>query len=168
MPPSACHGRRAVLLQRHSMKRRTLIATLLAIPALAHEYRAGDLLIVHPFTRATARAGGTAAGYVTIRNTGPLPDRLLAAESPAAGMLELHTMSMEQGVMRMRPVPEIVIPAGGEVRLAPGGLHIMLIGTASRFERGQRVPLVLVFERAGRVPVELAVEAPGASGGHAH
>lgn len=157
----------------HGVPRRALLGALLALPivplqALAHEYRASDLVIEHPFTRATARAGGTAAGYMIIRNTGTLPDRLLAAESPAAATLELHTMTMEQGVMRMRPVPEIAIPPGGTARLAPGGLHIMLIGTATRFERGQRVPLVLVFERAGRVAVELAVEAPGASGGHAH
>jgi hypothetical protein len=148
------------------MRRRTLLAALAAAPALAHEYRAGDLHIDHPFTRATARAGVTAAGYMVIRNGGAQPDRLIAAESPAARVMELHTMSMEQGVMRMRPVPAIDVPAGGEARLAPGGLHLMFIDTTARFERGQRIAVTLVFERAGRVPVEMAVEAPGAGGGH--
>jgi hypothetical protein len=68
--------------------------------------------------------------------------------------------------MRMRPIPAIEVPAGGEARLAPGGLHIMFIETHAQFERGQRIPLTLVFERAGRVAVDLAVEAAGASDAH--
>ncbi len=137
-------------------------------PAAAHDFRAGDLHIGHPWTRAVAARAPTAAGYMTIRNAGSAPDRLIGAETPQAGRVELHEMSMTDGIMRMRPVPGgIALPPGQEVRLAPGGLHLMLIGPQGGFAQGARVPLTLVFERAGRVEVELAVEAAGARGsGH--
>jgi copper(I)-binding protein len=147
------------------------VMTVFALPVAAHDYTLGDLRIGHPWTRATAAAGAAGAGYLTIRNTGQQPDRLLRAESALAGTVELHTMTMDQGVMRMRPVSEIAIPPGHEVKLEPGGLHVMLLDTRRRFQQRERVPLTLVFERAGRIEVELAVEAPGARGaahGHTH
>lgn len=155
------------------MLRRSFAAALgaaqLCLPARAHDYTLGDLRIGHPWTRATAAAGSAGGGFLTVRNTGTAPDRLLRAESPAATTVELHTHINDNGVMRMRPVPDIPIPAGAEVTLAPGGLHVMLMGTRQKFERGARIPLTLVFERAGRIEVELAVEAAGARGGaHTH
>ena len=138
-------------------------------PLAAHEYRVGDLAIDHPWTRAVGTAAPTAAGYMVIRNTGAAPDRLVAAETPRATRVELHEMSITDGIMRMRPIAGgIALPAGGEVRLAPGGLHLMLIGPKGGFEQGVRVPTTLVFERAGRITVELAVEAPGARGTGPH
>lgn len=137
-------------------------------PATAHEFRAGDLQIDHPWTRAVAARAPTAAGYMTIRNGGAVADRLISAETPQAGRVELHEMSLNDGIMRMRPIPGgIVIAPGQEVRLAPGGQHLMLVGPQGGFTQGGRVPLTLVFERAGRVDVVLAVEAAGARGtGH--
>jgi copper(I)-binding protein len=154
-------GRRAALLA----------AAALLVPqgAAAHEVRQGDITIIRPWVRATAAAGGAGGGYLVIRNTGTVPDRLIRAESTAARVMELHTMSLEQGVMRMRPVQDIPVPAGGEVRLAPGGLHVMFIDTTQRFQQGQRIPVRLVFERAGAIDVDFQVEAPGARApGHAH
>jgi hypothetical protein len=146
-----------------------LLAAGLSSPVSAHEYRVGDLHIDHPWTRATAAPGGAGGGYLVIRNTGREPDRLIRAETPAARTTELHTMSMEGGVMRMRPVQDIPIPPGGEVRLAPGGLHVMFLNTTRRFQQGQKIPVRLVFERAGAIDVEFHVEAPGArSSGHHH
>ena len=155
---------RAVLMTGAAFVTLPLLGTSLA----AHDFRAGDLAIGHPWTRAVAARAPTAAGYMTIRNAGSAPDRLLGAETPQAGRVELHEMSMTDGIMRMRPVPGgIALPPGQEVRLAPGGLHLMLIGPQGDFAQGARVPLTLVFERAGRVEVELAVEAAGARGsGH--
>lgn len=145
-----------------------LLATL-ALPVIADDYTLGDLRIEHPWTRATPAAGAVGGGYLTIQNGGATPDRLLRVESPAAGTAELHTMSMEGGVMRMRPVEAIPIPAGGEVKLQPGGLHVMFLDTRQRFERGQRIPARLAFERAGAIDIEFIVEAPGApASGHAH
>lgn len=147
----------------------SLIASTLSFaPAIAHDFRAGDLQISHPWTRAVAASAPTAAGYMTIRNTGSVADRLVGAETPRVNKVEQHEMTMADGIMRMRPIPGgIAVPPGQEVRLAPGGLHLMLIGPQGGFTQGARVPLTLVFERAGRVDVELAVEAAGARGsGH--
>lgn len=155
---------RAVLMTGASLA----VSALPFESATAHEFRAGDLLIGDPWTRAVAARAPTAAAYMTIRNAGSTADRLVGAETPQAGRVELHEMSLTDGIMRMRPIPEgIAIPPGQEVRLAPGGQHLMLVGPQGGFIQGARVPLTLVFERAGRVDVELAVEAAGARGtGH--
>ncbi|MBR0667481.1 copper chaperone PCu(A)C [Roseomonas hellenica] len=151
--------------------RRSLLigaALLAALPAAAQDRRAGDLVIERPWSRA-AGANATGVGFLTIRNTGAAPDRLLSASSPIARRVELHTMSMDGAVMRMRPVEDIAVPAGGTVQLAPGGLHIMLIGLTQPLAQGGRAPLTLRFERAGEVQVELSVEAAGARAPqHAH
>ena len=153
-----------------TLQRRLLLAApalLLALPARAHDYRAGDLHIDHPWTRA-AGANANGAGFMTIRNRGTEPDRLLAASTPAARVVELHTHIREGEVMRMRPVQDIPIPPGQTVRLRPGGLHVMLIGLTEPLRPGTEVPLTLRFERAGEVRVMLAVEAAGASGAAPH
>lgn len=146
------------------------VAALGSRPLRAREVAAGHLRITNPWTRAM-RAGGTGAGFMTIRNTGTLPDRLLSARSAIATAVELHTHIREGDVMRMRPVPAIDLPPGQEVRLLPGGLHLMLIGLASALDQGGSVPVTLVFERAGEVEIRLAVESagargPGNAGGH--
>jgi hypothetical protein len=153
------------------MTRRVLLAAaalLIALPAAAQQYRAGDITIESAWSRA-AGANGTGGGFLTIRNAGSTPDRLLSATSPAARRVELHSMAMDGAVMRMRPVDDIPIPAGGTVQLAPGGLHLMLIGLAQPLAEGGRAPVTLRFERAGEVQVELAVQAAGARAPrHAH
>jgi copper(I)-binding protein len=155
-------------------------ALLLPNPAAAHQghgvpaeaaphapaARAGDVAIEAPWTRA-AGLGGNGAGFMTLRNTGAAPDRLLAAASPAARVVELHTHIRDGDVMRMRPVGDIAVPPGEAVRLQPGGLHVMLIGLIAPLERGTRVPLTLRFERGGEVTVMLEVQAAGARG-HGH
>ncbi|MBR0655245.1 copper chaperone PCu(A)C [Plastoroseomonas arctica] len=144
------------------LNRRILLTGLLAsLPAAAQDLRQGDLVIGHPWTRA-AGANGTGAGYLSIRNGGAAADRLLGASTPAARTVELHTMSREGEVMRMRPVTDIALPSGQTVTLAPGGLHIMLIGLTAPLAVGGEVPLTLRFERAGEVTVRLAVQAAGA------
>jgi copper(I)-binding protein len=105
---------------------------------------------------------------MTLRNRGAAPDRLIAAASPVARVVELHTHIREGEVMRMRPVPDIPVPAGQTVELRPGGLHVMLIGLTAPLVEGARVPLTLRFERAGEVAVDLAVEAAGARGAGHH
>jgi hypothetical protein len=154
------------------MRRLLLAGAIVAglSPAVAaHDYTLGDLRIGHPWTRATAAAGAAGGGYMVIRNTGSAPDRLIRAESPAARAVELHTTIRDGEVMRMRPVADITVPPGGEVRLAPGGLHVMFVGTTQRFVQGTRIPARLVFERSGAIDVEFDVEAAGArGGGHQH
>ena len=142
-------------------------AAIAAVPAAAHDYTAGDVAIGHPWTRA-AGANGNGAAFMQLRNTGGQPDRLVSASSPIARVVELHSMTRDGDVMRMRPVQDIPVPAGGTVALQPGGFHIMMIGLTGAMAQGSRVPLTLRFERAGEVQVELAVEAAGARGSGAH
>jgi copper(I)-binding protein len=143
----------------------------LASPAGAHEYRVGNLTIGHPWTRAIGSSAPTAAGYLSLANKGTETDRLVSAETPMASRVEMHEMSMTDGIMRMRPLQGgIPVPPGGTVWLRPGGLHLMLVGPEGAFVQGNRVPLTLHFERAGEVTVELEVAAAGArnpgQGGH--
>lgn len=147
------------------MRRSLFLATLGAFALLhatgaaAHEYAAGDLRIAHPWTRPTSAGAPAAAGYMEITNVGRKADRLVSASSPAAARVELHQTSMDGGVMRMKALPEgVEIPPGGTIRLAPGGLHLMLFSPRTAFNEGDRKPLVLTFARAGRVEVELAAE----------
>jgi copper(I)-binding protein len=113
------------------------------------------------WTRAAGQ-GAQGVGFVTIRNTGSEADTLVAASSPAAGRVELHTSLREGDVMRMRPVENVPVPAGGSVTLAPGGLHMMMMGLTRPLAVGQVVPVTLRFERAGQVTVNMAVQSAGA------
>lgn len=155
------------------IERRILLGALglalLGGTAAAHSYKAGDIAIGHPWSRA-APPNVTGAGFMTLRNTGNTPDRLVAARAAIARTVEIHTHIQEGGIMRMRPVEGgLVLPPGEEIALAPGGYHLMLIGLKEAMTAGQRVPVTLVFERAGEIAVELAVERAGArEPGQAH
>lgn len=140
------------------------IVSLAAGAAAAQEFKAGPLEIDHPWSRATPKGAKVGAGYVTIKNTGSEPDRLVSATSPAAGKLEFHEMSMDKGVMKMRPVPEgIEIKPGETVELKPSSFHIMMMDLKQPIERGKSFKASLTFEKAGPVEVEFTVVAPGAT-----
>ncbi|HXJ77902.1 MAG TPA: copper chaperone PCu(A)C [Candidatus Methylomirabilis sp.] len=101
--------------------------------------------------------GGTGAVYVTLSNTGSQADALIAASSDAAGTVELHEVQKEGGVMKMRPVKSIPIPAGGKVELKPGAYHIMLLALKHDLKPGEKVPVTLSFEHGGELRIEAAV-----------
>ncbi|MBU8540726.1 copper chaperone PCu(A)C [Falsiroseomonas tokyonensis] len=110
-----------------------------------------------------AGAGRTGAGYLTLRNGGAA-DRLVSARAEIARAVELHTHMHDNGVMRMRPVEAIEVPANGSVTLEPGGMHLMLLELKRPLNQGDQVPVTLVFERAGEVQLQLAVQSAGARG----
>jgi copper(I)-binding protein len=122
----------------------------------------GQLEIKAPWARATPGHAENGAAYLTV--VSPTADRLTAASSPVAKKAELHTMSMEGGIMRMRPLAAIDIPAGQTVTLSPGGMHIMLLGLAQPLHQGQSFPLTLSFEHAEPLQVTVAIEKAGAMG----
>jgi copper(I)-binding protein len=111
---------------------------------------------------ATPGKAENGAAYVTIQS--PTADRLVSASSPVAAKAELHTMSMEGMVMKMRPMAGVDIPAGQPVTLKPGGEHIMLMGLNQPLRQGQSFPLTLDFEKAGPRTVTVTVEKAGAKG----
>jgi copper(I)-binding protein len=139
--------------------------------AAAHDYRAGPIRIDHPWARPTVSGQGAGGGFMLLDNSKGGADRLLAASSPAAERVELHSMAMDGDVMRMRQIDAIDLPAGQTVALKPGGLHFMLIGLKRPLALGSRVPMKLRFEKAGEVSVEVVIEnAPAAPdhSGHKH
>jgi len=135
---------------------------LTALLAQAHSFKLGDLVIGHPYARATVAGQPTGGAFLSIENHGA-GDRLLSATAEVSKAVELHTMGMEGDVMRMRQVEAIELPAGKAVALKPGGLHIMLIGLKAPLKEGDHFPLKLRFEKAGEVTVQVNVEAADAS-----
>lgn len=134
------------------------LSTLAAPAALAHDYKVGDLAIKHPWSRETAPRAKTGAGYVTIVNGGAQADRLIGGSTPVAERLEIHSVSMDNNIMRMRHQKDgVEVPAGGTLELKPGGYHIMLIGLKAPLKAGEAVPATLEFARAGKVDVTFTV-----------
>lgn len=141
------------------------LALLLAMgSALAHDYQVGELKIAHPWTRATAPAAKMGGVFLSVNNLSAEGDTLIKAESSVAEQTELHQMEMIDGVMKMRQVNNIAVPAKGELKLAPGGLHIMLINLKQPLKEGEKIPLKLTFAKAGVVEVKVRVEAMGSKG----
>jgi len=155
--------------QEHFMTLNRLFAgCLLSLASLAvhaHSFKLGAISIGHPYARATATGQPTGGAFLKLDNAGA-EDRLVSATAEVSKAVELHTMSMEGDVMKMRQVDAIVLPAGKVVELKPGGLHIMFIGLKAPLKEGDKFPLKLKFEKAGEVTVTVNVEAAGASHGH--
>ena len=154
----------------------SLLAVVLSIgagEASAEDYSVGTIAIGNPWTRATPKGATVAGAYMTISNKGAAPDRLVGGSSAIAGRFEVHSMVMEQGVAKMRPVGGgLEIKPGDTVELKPGSFHVMLTGLKQPLEKGQKVKGTLEFEKAGKVDIEYAVEALGvsspAAAGHHH
>lgn len=105
-----------------------------------------------------AAMGSTSAIYMTIANTGAADDTLVAARADVATTVELHETTMQDNVMKMQPVENIPVPAGGSVELKRGGLHVMLLGVKQELKAGDTFPAVLVFAKAGEIPVTVPVQ----------
>lgn len=125
--------------------------------------KAGELTIAAPWIRATPGGAKVAGGYVRITNGGATADRLVAASMPLSEHGEVHEMSMDGGIMKMRPVEGgLTIPPGGAVELKPGGYHLMFMGLNGALKSGETVKGTLTFEHAGTVPVTFRVGGFGA------
>ncbi|MDQ0395125.1 copper chaperone PCu(A)C [Labrys monachus] len=141
-----------------------LTATL-AGSALAADFKAGNLVIHDPWTRATPRGAPVAGGYAVIENTGDQPDSLTGGSFSASSGFSIHQMTMKDGVMSMGPVEGgLEIPAHGSVKLDPSGFHLMFTGLTRQLKRHETVGGTLVFKNAGTVSVDYAVGSIGARG----
>ncbi|WP_439577343.1 copper chaperone PCu(A)C [Elioraea sp.] len=148
-------------------RRSALALALAAVAAPAAAHHDHRIEVQEPWARA-ALAGRTSAAYMTLVNPTETPDRLVSAASPVAQTVELHAHLHDGGVMRMRPVAGIEVHPGEPSVLAPGGLHVMLIGLMRDLRRGETIRLSLTFEKAGKVEVEVPVLAAGARGPEGH
>jgi len=117
--------------------------------------------------RATPPGAKVAGAFMNIENQGKEADRLVAASSPVAGFVEIHEMTMDGGLMKMRAVKGIDLKPGATVELRPGGYHVMLEDLKQPLKQGDQIPVLLTFEKAGVVEVKVHVEAMGAAT-HAH
>ena len=141
------------------------VMAILLAPVQAEEVKAGDLVITQAWSRATPGGAKVGGGYLTIENKGTAPDRLIGGSADIAPKVQVHEMSMNNGVMTMRPVEGgLVIGPGKTVKLSPGGFHLMLLDLKGPLKQGDKLPITLEFERAGMVSIVLDVESIGAMG----
>ena len=134
-------------------------ATTVSSAAIADEFKAGPLMIDHPWARPTIGSSKNAAAYMTLSNSGDSADTLLAVKSDAAGHVALHESRMDGEIMRMVPVKDgIEVPPHGTVELRPLGLHVMLMGLGKPLKEGEKFPMTLVFAKQGDVKVEVKIE----------
>lgn len=150
---------------------KTILTTILsaaAIVAPLPAYAQNAIRIESAWSRETPPSAKTGAGFLTITNSGSAPDRLLSISAAVAAKAEIHTMSIDGGVMRMRPLPGgIAIAPGATAIFKPDGNHIMFIGLKRAFKKGETLPVKLRFERAGTMTVRFRVLPIAAqNGGH--
>jgi copper(I)-binding protein len=111
-----------------------------------------------PMMDGDSKAGsGNGAVYAVLVNGGTQPDALVGAASDAAAAVEIHESYRDMGMMMMRPVRKIDVPAGKKVEMKPGGFHIMLVNLKRELKAGQVVSLTLQFDKAGKIPVSAVV-----------
>ncbi|NOT17004.1 MAG: copper chaperone PCu(A)C [Sulfuriferula sp.] len=126
------------------MKKAALLLSLI----FAQTAFAADIKVSNAWMRATAPGQAVAGAFMDI--TSPVNAQLISATSPAAGKLELHTMSMDKGIMDMHEVKQIDLPKGKTISLAPGGLHVMLFDLKQAMKQGDSIPMKLDIVTANK------------------
>ena len=159
------------------MLNRLILLAALLLPvgfAHAHQYKAGELEIGHPWSQELPPNAPTVAAYFVLHNTGKSADRLLSVESPIAAKAELHEHVKQDDLMKMQPVPVVDIAPGATVTFAPMAYHVMFLELKDRslLSDGKRFPMTLHFEKAGDITVDVAVQKKAPDGSkpsmHAH
>jgi copper(I)-binding protein len=151
----ACRGFAAALA--------VLVGQLSTPQANAADYDVGAIHIGDTWARATPTGASSGAGYMTVTNNGTAPDRLSCASSDASAKCQIHSMTMENGVMKMRPAEGgLEIKPGETVMLKPSSVHVMFLDLKHPLEPGKTVAATLQFEKAGPVQVEFPIAAIGA------
>ena len=148
------------------MYRKVSFLAAVVLVAGAAAAQTGSVEVKDAWARATPGKAETGAAYLTIETaTG---DRLTGISTPVAGKAELHEMKTESGVMKMRALGEVDLPAGQAVVLKPGATHIMLLGLKHPLRPGESFPLTLDFAKSGKREVSVTVEKMGAMGQNEH
>ena len=138
---------------------------LQSLPLQAQGVKAGDLAIAQAGSRAAPRGAGLASRYVTIENTGAVPDRLIGGATDIAEKLQIQQSSMVGGGLTLNPVAGgVTISPGDKVVLAPHGIHLTLSNLKAQMKKGTAVPMTLEFEKAGKVTVSFDVLSAASTG----
>jgi copper(I)-binding protein len=141
------------------MRRLLWLPYLLALTAAAHAE--GTITIDHAWSRPAA-AGQVGVIYLTITDSGP-PDALTAVATPIAADAMLHESSTKGGMAEMRMIDQVPVAAGKPARLAPGGMHVMLMGLKKKLAPGDTFPVTLTFTHAGQITTTVTVARPGSN-----
>ena len=137
------------------MKKTLLSLLLLVLSPLA---LAQDIQVMHPYARAVPPGQTNSAAFMMLKNASSEQVSLVKATSPAANVVELHNHIMDDGVMKMRQVEDIKVPAEGMAELKPGGFHVMLIGLKQNLNEGDLIQLKLHFSNGEMADLELPVK----------
>lgn len=130
-----------------------LLVLLLFFPVCAF----AQVRVNEPWVRATVPQQKVTGAFMQLSSSRAM--RLVEARSPVAGVVEIHEMAMDQGIMRMRQVPGVDLPAGKTVDLKPGGYHVMLMELKRQLKEGESVPITLVLEGKDKKRETLEVKA---------
>ena len=149
------------------------LMAVLSASIAAQPYTLGAISIERPWSRELPPVAPNGAAYLRIENGGKTSARIVSAHSPVADRVEIHAHEMDAGIMKMRHLHSVEVPAHGAVSFEPGGLHLMLIGLKEPLVAGKGFPLTLVFEEAGEIQVTVRITAGGAPersghGNHEH
>jgi periplasmic copper chaperone A len=138
-----------------SLRAIVILCAMISATVVTALAQTGQIEVTNAWARATPGSTAPGAAYLTI--VSPVADRLIGVSSPIAKSAQLHTMTMQSGVMRMRPITGIDLPAGKTVTLKPGGMHIMLTGLTGPLKEGQSFPLTLSFKSGGTKEISVTV-----------
>lgn len=139
----------------------TLGFLAISAPALAQDYQHGSLTISHPWSRPTPPGTPVGVGYMAINNQGQEPVTLVAGQTPVAARVSIHETTMQDGLMKMRPLKDgLTVPAGETITLKPHSYHLMLEQLEQPLKEGDEVPLSLTFEGMDPIAVKLRVRQP--------
>lgn len=154
----------------HALKSPAPSLTLVASTnATTTRFQIGPIVVEEPWLRATPAGAQVAGGYLKVTNTGATPDRLIGGTLERTRRFEIHEMTMDKDVMRMRPVRDgLVLKPNESVTLQPGGYHIMGLELQGQLRAGETVRGTLRFEKAGTLDVEYTVRPIGAGSGGEH
>lgn len=136
---------------------RLLLTVMLLLSGAVSAQAVDDVVIEGAYVRAVPPGQPNSAAFMKVNNKGGAGHALVAGSTPAAAVVELHTHTMEGGMMRMREVEKIELPAGETVSLQPGGLHVMLIGLKQKLVPEQTIPLTLRYEDGSEVSLQVPV-----------
>jgi len=140
------------------------LSQLPAVGARAADYDVGKIHIAETWARATPKGASTGAGYMTITNNGATADRVTCVSSAVSAQCQIHSMTMDGGVMKMRPVEGgLEIKPGETVTLKPSAVHVMFLDLKQPLQPGKTVAATLKFDKAGTIEVEYPIMAIGAA-----
>lgn len=143
------------------MKQAFVAASLMIVSLSAMAAVSDQVTVNDAFVREVPAGQNISAAFMTVHNEDMSDHKIVRASSPVAKSVELHTHSHENGMMKMRQIPEINIPAGDDAYLKPGGLHVMLIGLQETLSPAKPVSITLTFEDGSEKKLSLPVKAVG-------